>query len=85
MIVSDMYSVKDYPSHRKLVSLPPSAKFILYLLKRNGILNQQEILKKSLLSKRTIVFSLNKLHQEDFIRKFSDGKDKRVRYYEILI
>ena len=85
MIVNKMYTLKDYASREKLISLPPSSKFILYLLKKKGILNQQDIIKSSLLPKRTVVFSLKKLKEGSFIRKFSDGKDKRLRFYEILI
>lgn len=85
MIVNDMYSLKDYSSHKRLISLPPSSKFILYLLKRKGPLNQRQIIKKSLLPKRTVVYSLKKLTEEEFIRKYADGNDKRIRFYEILI
>lgn len=80
-----MYSIKDYSTHKKLISLPPSGKFILYLLKRKGPLSQRQIIKKSLLPKRTVVYSLKKLVEQDFVRKYTDGKDKRIRFYEILI
>ena len=80
-----MYALRDYASRQRLNSLPPSSKFILYILKRTGPLSQKEIIKKSLLPKRTVVFSLRKLFEENFIRKFSDNKDKRIRFYEILI
>ncbi|MHA2006763.1 MAG: MarR family transcriptional regulator [Promethearchaeota archaeon] len=85
MIRSDTYALRDYSSRVRLNSLPPSCKFILYILKRTGPLNQQDIMKKSLLPKRTVVFSLKKLSEENFIKKFVDSKDKRVRIYEILI
>jgi len=85
MIVNDMYSIKDYSTHKKLISLPPSGKFILYLLKRKGPLSQRQIIKGSLLPKRTVVYSLKKLIEQEFIRKYADGKDKRIRFYEILI
>ena len=85
MIINDMYSIKDYSTHKKLISLPPSSKFILYLLKRKGPLSQRKIIKMSLLPKRTVVYSLKKLGEQDFIRKYADGKDKRIRFYEILI
>lgn len=85
MIVNDMYSIKDYSTHKKLISLPPSSKFILYLLKRTGPLNQRQIIKKSLLPKRTVVYSLKKLGEREFIRKYTDGRDKRLRIYEIMI
>jgi DNA-binding MarR family transcriptional regulator len=85
MIVNDMYSINDYSTHKKLISLPPSSKFILYLLKRKGPLSQRQIIKMSLLPKRTVVYSLKKLTEQDFARKFAAGKDKRIRFYEILI
>ncbi len=34
---------------------------------------------------RTVIFSLKKLKEGRFIRKFADGKEKRLRFYEILI
>jgi DNA-binding MarR family transcriptional regulator len=85
MIVNDMYTLHDFSSRKKLISLPPSSKFILYLLKRKGPLNQQEIIKSSLLPKRTVVYSLKKLYEENFVRKLTNIRDKRLRYYEILI
>ena len=85
MIVNDMYSIKDYSTHKKLISLPPSSKFILYLLKRKGPLSQRQVIKQSLLPKRTVVYSLKKLSEQKFVRKYADGKDKRIRFYEILI
>ncbi|MFX0034880.1 MAG: MarR family transcriptional regulator [Candidatus Hermodarchaeota archaeon] len=72
-------------TEQKLISLPPSSKFILYLLKRNGPLTQEEIMKRSLLPSRTVVYSLKKLYDLNFIRKNVDKRDKRIRFYEILI
>ncbi|MFX1277929.1 MAG: MarR family transcriptional regulator [Promethearchaeota archaeon] len=85
MIVDSIFSVQDYSIHEKLVSLPPSGKFILYLLKRLGPLTQKDIIKKTLLSKRTVVYSLKKLQEENFIKKFSNNKDKRLRFYESIV
>ncbi len=80
-----MYLIRDYLTEQKLISLPPSSKFILYLLKRNGPLTQEEIMKRSLLPSRTVVYSLRKLYDLNFIRKNVDKRDKRIRFYEILI
>ncbi|MFW9941982.1 MAG: MarR family transcriptional regulator [Candidatus Thorarchaeota archaeon] len=77
--------MQDYSRHKKLISLPPSSKFVLYLLKRLGPLTQKDIVKKTLLPKRTVVYSIKKLHEENFIKKLTDSRDKRVRLYEILI
>ncbi|MHA1915458.1 MAG: MarR family transcriptional regulator [Promethearchaeota archaeon] len=85
MIENRMYSTDNYSSHKKLMSLPPSSKFILYLLKRLGPLPLKDIVRKSLLPKRTVVYSLKRLNEEDFVRKLTIDTDKRLRLYEILI
>ncbi len=85
MIVEDKYSVSNYEERISLYSLSPSSKFILYLLKQRGPLNQMEILKKSLLPKRTVAYALKKLQENNFIKKSKDISDKRVSIFEILI
>ena len=85
MIIEDKYSVSNYEEMINLYSLSPSSKFILYLLKQRGPLSQIEILKKSLLPKRTVAYALKKLQENQFIKKFKDDSDKRVSIFEILI
>jgi len=85
MIVEDKYSVANYNEFRELISLSPSSKFILYILKQRGPLNQKDILEKTLLPKRTVAYSLKKLQESNFISKFKDEKDKRISIFEILI
>jgi len=85
MIVEDKYSVSNYEEMINLYSLSPSSKFILYLLKQRGPLSQIDILKKSLLPKRTVAYALKKLQENNFIKKFKDNTDKRVSIFEILI
>jgi len=85
MIVEDKYSVANYNEFRELLSLSPSSKFILYILKQRGPLNQKDILEKTLLPKRTVAYSLKKLQENNFISKFKDEKDKRISIFEILI
>lgn len=85
MIVEDKYYVSDYEERKNLISLSPSSKFILYILKQRGSLNQSEILKKTLLPKRTVAYSLKKLQDNNFIKKYKDKKDKRVSIFEVLI
>lgn len=85
MIVEDKYSVSNSEEKTSLYSLSPSSKFILYLLKQRGPLNQTEILKKSLLPKRTVAYALKKLQENNFIKKSKDISDKRVSIFEILI
>ena len=85
MIVEDKYFVSNYDEKRNLISLSPSSKFILYILKQRGPLNQKDILKKTLLPKRTVAYSLKRLQNNSFIKKTKDNKDKRVSIYESLI
>ncbi|MFX1496332.1 MAG: MarR family transcriptional regulator [Promethearchaeota archaeon] len=85
MIVEDKYSVSSYEEKINLYSLSPSSKFILYILKERGSLNQMQILKKSLLPKRTVAYALKKLQEYDFIQKFKDPFDKRISIFKIKI
>lgn len=85
MIVEDKYVVSNYEEMNTLISLPPSSKFILYLLKQNGPLSKGEILNKSLLPKRTVAYALSVLQEKSFIKKLKDTKDKRISIFEILI
>jgi len=85
MIVEDKYSVSNYEEKSNLYSLSPSSKFILYLLKQRGALRQMEILRKTLLPKRTVAYALKKLQENNFVRKFKDKFDRRVSIFEIMI
>ena len=82
MIVEDRYFVSNYQEKKKLISLSPSGKFILYLLKQRGPLNRNEILNKTLLPKRTVAYALKMLQEENFVNKSKDKKDKRVSIYQ---
>ena len=85
MIVADKYTVTSYQEQKDLFSLSPSSKFILYILKQRGPLNQKEILEKTLLPKRTVAYSLKKLQDRNFIKRYKDNNDKRVSIFEIII
>ena len=85
MIVEDYYSVSSYARKKDLISLSPSSKFILYLIKQRGPLKEKQIIKKTLLPKRTVAYALRRLQEKGFIRKFKDKIDKRVSVFESLI
>lgn len=85
MIVEDKYYVSNYEERMNLFSLSPSSKFILYILKQSGKLNQKEILKKTLLPKRTVAYSLKKLQTNNFVKKSKDKKDRHVSIFELII
>jgi len=82
MIVENRYSVSDYKEKQELISLAPSSKFILYILKQRGPLNRNEILSRTLLPKRTVAYALKKLREKEFIVKYKDVKDKRISIFE---
>ncbi|MFX1380118.1 MAG: MarR family transcriptional regulator [Promethearchaeota archaeon] len=85
MIVEEFYSVSDYEEKNELISLSPSSKFILYLIKHRGPLKEKDIIKKTLLPKRTVAYALKKLQDKNFIKKYKDMKDKRLSIFETLI
>ncbi|HEY0089887.1 MAG TPA: helix-turn-helix domain-containing protein [Candidatus Lokiarchaeia archaeon] len=85
MIVENKYYNSDYQEKKKLSSLSPSSKFILYVLKQRGPLSQTEILKKTLLPRRTVAYSLKKLRDNKFIKQYKADKDKRISIFEIII
>ncbi|MFX1364572.1 MAG: MarR family transcriptional regulator [Promethearchaeota archaeon] len=85
MIIEDFYSVNNYKEKMNLIALSPSSKFVLYILKQRGPLKEKEIIKKTLLPKRTIAYALKKLQEMNFIRKSKDIYDKRVSIFESLI
>lgn len=82
MIVEDRYYVSNYKEKQELISLAPSSKFILYLLKQRGPLKREKILSKTLLPKRTVAYALKKLQEKDFVRKYKDENDRRVSIFE---
>ncbi len=82
MIVEDRYVISNIEERRELISLAPSSKFILYLLKQRGSLNRMQILSKTLLPKRTVAYALKTLQSKYFIRKSKDKKDKRISIFE---
>jgi len=82
MIVENKYSVSNYKEKKELISLAPSSKFILYLLKQRGPLNRKEILSRTLLPKRTVAYALKKLREKEFIVKYKDDNDKRISIFE---
>jgi DNA-binding MarR family transcriptional regulator len=78
-----MYILSEKKNKSELMSTSPSCKFILYLLKQKGPMHPKEIVNTSLLTKRTVITSLNTLMELDCIKKTRDKNDKRMRIYEL--
>jgi len=85
LIIEDKYFVNGYEQKNNLISLSPSSKFILYVLKQKGPLTMNQIISSTLLSKRTVAYALKKLQEKKFIKKSKNAKDKRISIFEILI
>ncbi|MHA1130643.1 MAG: hypothetical protein ACTSRC_17030 [Candidatus Helarchaeota archaeon] len=73
---------------RRVMKLPPSAKFILYLLKLKGPMNRKRLIQETLMPDRTVGFALKLLLNEQIIEKedpaaarqrLPKGKRKRKR------
>lgn len=54
---------------RQIMKLPPSAKFILFLLKLKGPLNRKKIIGQTLMPDRTVGFAIKKLVEHGLIQK----------------
>lgn len=65
----------------QLVDLSPSAKYVYTILKNNGTLTQDEIIRQTLLPRRTVQYALDTLKDEDLVEKEIDANDARCRKY----
>ena len=54
---------------RVIMKLPPSAKFIMYLLKFRGSMNRKRIIQETMMPDRTVGFALKLLLEKNLIRK----------------
>ena len=54
---------------REIFGLPPSAKFILFLLRTKGPLNRKQIIQETLMPERTVGFAMKKLLEKSLIQK----------------
>ncbi|HUY00250.1 MAG TPA: hypothetical protein VMV49_11885 [Candidatus Deferrimicrobium sp.] len=59
----------SFYQHRVIMKLPPSAKFILYLLKLRGSMNRKRIIQNTMMPDRTVGFALKMLLEHQLIEK----------------
>ena len=59
----------NYDNERELLKLPPSCKFILYLLKQKGPMNRKRIIFETNMPDRTVGFAIRMLLKKGFIVK----------------
>jgi hypothetical protein len=88
-----------YLQKREINQLPPSAKFIVYLLKMKGTLNRKEIIQNTMMPDRTVGFALKLLKEKRLIeivdprtlianisqrRKRHIKPDRRITNYKLV-
>jgi len=61
---------------RLVYNLPPSAKFILYILNKRGATSRKDIINETLLSSRTVGHALKLLLDTELIEKVKPIKEK---------
>ncbi|MFW9923192.1 MAG: MarR family transcriptional regulator [Candidatus Thorarchaeota archaeon] len=66
-----------------LRTLPPSANFVFYVLDRLGPMPRHQILSETKLPDRTIGYALDSLLKSGLVVRISDGKDGRIKIYQI--
>jgi DNA-binding MarR family transcriptional regulator len=88
----ELLKEKDFSYYEKILNLPPAAKFILYILDVKKLLTRTQIIRETLLPKRTVGASLTILIDEGFISKVC-GKElqtldcnyrKKIDYREVF-
>lgn len=67
----------------RLAELPPSAKYVYTVLRYEGRLTTQEVQEVTLLSRRTVSYSLVELEKADLVEKRVHQHDARVREYSV--
>ena len=67
---------------RKLIKLPPSAKFVYWLISEYGPLSRRELEKISLMPQKTIGYALNTLLRNGLIfKEKKKNRNAHVLYY----
>ncbi len=77
MIETDVYHLPFY-REREIMKLPPSAKFILFLLKLKGAMNRKRIIQETMMPDRTVGFALKLLLDKNIIRKEDPSKARQA-------
>ena len=72
-------------SSRALEDVPPSAKLVFKVLEYNGALTQKEIVRRSMLSQRTVRDALARLREIDVVAERVYIPDARQSLYELTV
>lgn len=63
--------------------VPPSAKLVLTVLKREGDLTQPQLAEETMLSPRTVRYAVTKLEERDLVASRTSFMDARQRVYSL--
>ncbi|SFR63519.1 winged helix-turn-helix domain-containing protein [Halogeometricum limi] len=70
-------------STTSIADLPPSAKFVNYVLEQESHLTQGELTERTQLSSRTVRGALRKLEEADIVHEDVCLRDARKRVYSL--
>ncbi|TFG15071.1 winged helix-turn-helix transcriptional regulator [Candidatus Thorarchaeota archaeon] len=66
---------------RSFLALPPSAKFLYVLLKRNRRLSRQQLITRTFLPPRTVNYAISRLKELNLLEEEEHDTDARERIY----
>jgi DNA-binding MarR family transcriptional regulator len=67
----------------QLGEIPPSAKLVYFVLRKNGTMTQGEIKEESMLPSRTVRYAIGRLKETDVLTERVHLRDARKTVYEI--
>ncbi len=70
-------------ARRSFLSLPPSAKFLYVLLKRERRMSRQDLITTTYLPPRTVNYGLSRLKDLGLVKEEGHAEDGRMTVYEL--
>lgn len=70
-------------ARRSFLSLPPSAKFLYVLLKRERRMSRQDLITTTYLPPRTVNYGLSRLKDLGLVKEEAHAEDGRMAVYEL--
>ncbi len=70
-------------ARRSFLSLPPSAKFLYVLLKRERRMSRQDLISTTYLPPRTVNYGLSRLKDLGLVKEKEHAEDGRMAVYEL--
>jgi DNA-binding transcriptional ArsR family regulator len=70
-------------ARRSFLSLPPSAKFLYVLLKRERRMSRQDLISTTYMPPRTVNYALSRLKDLGLVREEEHAEDGRMAVYAL--